>query len=61
MSDRRDFLKNLTATAAASSLLTHRAQGRSTAESSRHRRSRIIHNNDGGDLSRVALDFPRPG
>ena len=29
MSDRRDFLKNLTAATAASSLLAHRAQGRS--------------------------------
>ena len=61
MSDRRDFLKNLTAATAASSLLTHRAQGRSAPEPAGRRRRRIIYNNDGGDLSKVALDFPRPG
>ena len=61
MSDRRDFLKNLTAATAASSLLTHRAQGQSAPEPPGRRRRRIIYNNDGGDLSKVALDFPRPG
>ncbi len=61
MSDRRDFLKNLTAATATSSLLTRHAKGQTSPESPRRRRRRIIFNNDGGDLSKVALDFPRPG
>ena len=61
MSNRRNFLKSWAAAAAASPLLKPLSAVKKPQKASKGPRRRIIWNNDGGDLSKVALDFPRPG